>query len=401
MGQSQDRSQRRSQGQSRGPGPSRSQSQSLRRRVGEAMRRPEFIDDLLQILKCVVAATAAWWFAVTVLESELPFLAPWTALLAVHATVYRSLSAGAQTSAASGIGVLLSFLVGNYLGVSLWTFALALLVGMTASRLTWIRDEGVAIATTAIFVLGSGFENQEHLLTDRVVEVLVGVGFGLAVNLMIIPPLRDRQAARHIDSINRRMGAVLEEMAQEFSDSWEVDRAEEWFQEVSEMGDAVQLAWRTVSFARESSRANPRWYIHALRRGEHDPRQLEIQGEEVGYEELLQRVDESISHLAELTRTLRDASYAEGEWDTVFRERWARIVRDAGRVIADPDAEVEPVKHRLDDLAVHMSQDEKMPDDAWPLYGSLIMSMRSIAVIVDDVASAREARTAARENPTP
>src|SRR5690625_8050144 len=94
MGQSQDRSQRRSQGQSRGPGPSRSQSQSLRRRVGEAMRRPEFIDDLLQILKCVVAATAAWWFAVTVLESELPFLAPWTALLAVHATVYRSLSAG-------------------------------------------------------------------------------------------------------------------------------------------------------------------------------------------------------------------------------------------------------------------------------------------------------------------
>src|SRR5699024_1980945 len=277
----------------------------------------------------------------------------------------------------------------------------ALLVGMTASRLTWIRDEGVAIATTAIFVLGSGFENQEHLLTDRVVEVLVGVGFGLAVNLMIIPPLRDRQAARHIDSINRRMGAVLEEMAQEFSDSWGVARAGESFHEVSEMGDAVELASRTVSFARESSRANPRWYIHALRRGEHDPRQLEIQGEEVGYEELLQRVDESISHLAELTRTLRDASYAEGEWDTVFRERWARIVRDAGRVIADPDAEVEPVKHRLDDLAVHMSQDEQMPDDAWPLYGSSIMSMRSIAVIVDDAASAREAGTAARETPTP
>ena len=380
---------------------SQSQRQSLRRRAGEAVRRPEVIDDLLQIFKCVVAATAAWWFALNILESELPFLAPWTALLTVHATVYRSLSAGAQTSAASGIGVLLSFLVGNYLGVSLWTFALALLVGMTASRLTWIRDEGVAIATTAIFVLGSGFENQEHLLTDRMVEVLVGVGFGLAANLMIIPPLRDRQAARHIDSINRRMGAVLEEMAQEFSRSWETGRAEEWFQEVSEMEGAVQLAWRTVSFARESSRANPRWYIHTLRPGEHDPRQLEIQGEEVGYEELLQRVDESISHLAELTRTLRDASYTEGEWDTVFRKRWARIVRDAGRVIADPDAEVEPVKHRLDDLAVHMSQEEKMPDDAWPLYGSLIMSMRSIAVIVDDVASAREARTAARENPTP
>lgn len=377
-----------------------SQSQSLRSRVSESVRRPEFINDLLQILKCVVAATAAWWFALNILESELPFLAPWTALLTVHATVYRSLSTGIQTTAASGVGVVLSFLIGNYLGVSLWTFAVALLVGMVASRLTWIRDEGVAIATTAIFVLGSGFESQENLLADRVLEVLVGVAFGVLVNLMIIPPLRDRQAARYIDSINRRMGAVLDEMAQEFSRSWDTDRAEEWFQEVSEIEDAVELAWRTVSFARESSRANPRRYIHSLRTGKQAPQPSEIQGEKVGYEELLQRVDESISHLADLTRTLRDASYAEGKWDSIFRQRWAGIVRDAGRVIADPDAEVEPVKHRLDDLAVHMSQEDKMPDDAWPLYGSLIMGMRHIAVVVDDVASAREARTAERENPT-
>lgn len=374
-------------------------SQSLRSRVGDAVRRPEFLNDLLQILKCVVAATAAWWFADTVLESELPFLAPWTALLTVHATVYRSLSTGIQTTAASGIGVLLSFLVGNYLGVSLWTFALALLVGMIASRLTWIRDEGVAIATTAIFVLGSGFENQENLLGDRVIEVLVGVAFGVLVNLMIIPPLRDRQAARYIDSINRRMGAVLEEMAEEFSRSWDTDRAEEWFRETSEMGDAVQMAWRTVSFARESSRANPRRYIHLLRSRKQGQQQADGQGETVDYEELLQRVDEGVTHLMDLTRTLRDASYAEGEWDAIFRERWVSIARDAGHVIADPDARVEPVKHRLDALAVRMSQEEQMPDDVWPLYGSLIMSMRHIAVVVDDVASAREARTGGRENP--
>lgn len=378
---------------------SQSQPQSLPNRVGEAVRRPEFINDLLQILKCAVAATAAWWFALNILESELPFLAPWTALLTVHATVYRSLSTGIQTTAASGIGVLLSFLVGTYLGVSLWTFALALLVGMLASRLTWIRDEGVAIATTAIFVLGSGFESQENLLGDRVLEVLVGVAFGVLVNLMIIPPLRDRQAARYIDSINRRMGAVLDEMGQEFSRSWDTDRAEEWFQETTEMSDAVQMAWRTVSFARESNRANPRRYIPSLRGGRRRQQQADRHGEKVNYEELLQRVDESVSYLTDLTRTLRDASYVEGEWDSTFRRRWAAIVRDAGRVIADPDAEVEPVRDRLDHLAVHMSQEAQMPDDAWPLYGSLIMSMRHIAVIVDDVASAREARTSERENP--
>src|SRR5690625_6123424 len=106
---------------------------------------------------------------------------------------------------------------------------------------------------------------------------------------MIIPPLRDRQAARYIDSINRRMGAVLDEMAQEFSRSWDTDRAEEWFQEVSEIEDAVELAWRTVSFARESSRANPRRYIHSLRTAQQAPQPSEIQGPEVRHEGLLQR----------------------------------------------------------------------------------------------------------------
>jgi hypothetical protein len=33
-----------------------------------------------------------------------------------------------------------------------------------------------------------------------------------------------------------------------------------------------------------------------------------------------------------------------------------------------------------------------MPADSWPVYGALIRGMQHIAVVVDDVASAREAR---------
>lgn len=134
------------------------------RRLGELVRRPEFGTELLHILKGVIAATAAWWLSLEVLDSMLPFLAPWTALLTVQATVHRSLSRGAQTTVASAISVGLSFMIGAYLGVSVWTFALALLIGLAGARLSWIRDEGVAIATTAIFVLGSGFSQQQPLL---------------------------------------------------------------------------------------------------------------------------------------------------------------------------------------------------------------------------------------------
>lgn len=314
----------------------------MRERVTELVKRPEFVTDLLQIVKGVVAATGSWWLSTAVLSSQMPFLAPWTALLTVHATVYRSLSRGAQSTVASTIGVALSFVIGTYLGVNIWTFALALLVGLVGARLSWIRDEGIAIATTAIFVLGSGFGSQQPLLLERIIEVALGVAVGLVVNLTVIPPIRDRQASRYIDSINRRMGDVLISMSQEFSDSWDTDRAEEWFQETESMSEELSTAWQSVRFAKESRRVNPRG---RLRRKVQSNRlnKAQEQASAESYESILQRVDEGIAHLRHLARTLREATYANGEWDTRFRRQWAEIVRDAGRSIADPDAEVEPI----------------------------------------------------------
>lgn len=371
---------------------------SIGSRAAAALRRPEVTTDLVQIAKAVVAASLAWWLAISVLESAQPFLAPWTALLTVHATVFRSLSRGAQTLVASALGVLISFVIGSFLGVHLWTFALALLLGMLGSRLPGIRMEGVAIATTAIFVLGSGFEAQQSMLLSRLVEVALGVGVGVAINLLVVPPLWDKQAAAYVDHVNRRMGAVLEDMAASFSVSWETGRAEEWSQEATSMRQELDAVWETVQLARESGRANPRRRLPVPlgRRGRRHARGAD---QEVGYEEILLRVDEGILHLRHLSRTLREASYVEGAWDEQFRQRWSGIVRDAGRSIADPDADVEPVQRRLTVLAAQLSDHQELPQQNWPVYGSLITSMQLIATIVDDVASARAARETARGNP--
>jgi uncharacterized membrane protein YgaE (UPF0421/DUF939 family) len=364
------------------------------RKMRDAVQQPEFLTDLLQILKTVVAGTGAWWFSTAVLDSELAFLAPWTALLTVHATVHRSLSRGVQTTIASSIGVGLSFVIGYFLGVSLWTFALALFVGVAAARISWIRDEGVAIATTAIFVLGSGFGEQAPLLDDRILEVAVGVAAGILVNMLIVPPLGDKQAGRYVDSLNERMGGVLVNISQEFSDSWDTDRAEAWFKETESMSQELNSAWAVVRFARESRRANPRG--HHVRSKLH---QSAWNSEEASYEEILERTDEGISHLRHLARSLREASYSDGEWDDRFRERWARIVGDVGRSIADPDEEVAPLHDDLTSLSTAMAADKRLPKEAWPTYGSLIASVRHIVLVVDDVASARKAREGLAENP--
>lgn len=356
----------------------------------ELISRPEVTTDLTQILKCTIAATVAWWLSADVLESPLPFLAPWTALLTVHATVHRSLSRGLQTTVASAIGVGLSFLIGVYLGVNVWTFALAMFVGLAGARISWIRDEGVAIATTAVFVLGSGFSQQQPLLLDRLVEVAIGVGIGVLVNLLIIPPLREQQAAAHVDSIDRRVGDILVRMADEFSESWETDAADAWRLEVESVAGEVDTAWGAVRFARESRRSNPRRLVRSRRSTVRRPT---VTGRDVDYEEVLTRLDEAVSHMRHLIRTLHEATYADGPWDERFRTSWSSIVRDAGRAIADPDAQMDPIHERLAALTRDMSGDAGLPRESWPIYGSLLTSMFHISSLIDDVVSADAARS--------
>lgn len=359
-------------------------------RIVRWVRWPEVTTDLLQILKSVIAATAAWWLSAAILDSPMPFLSPWTALLTVHATVDRSLSRGVQTTVASAAGTVVAFLIGEYIGVGVWTFAFALFIGLAGARVSWLRDEGTAIATTAIFILGSGFSSQAPLLGYRLMEV--GIGVGVIVNLVLLPPLRDRQASRFIDSINRRMGGVLESMADELDNGWDTDRADAWVDDTVSMNDELQSAWQSVRFARESARWNPRSYLPTPR----GPRGWRYQhmaaGREVGYEEILTRVGEGISHLRHLARTLREATYSDSGWDQEFRDEWVSIVRSAGDAIADPDADVSAIYDRLDRLAAHRVSDAREAGTLWPIYGSLITSVSHVVLIVDDVVSARESR---------
>ena len=353
-------------------------SASKTTRFGQWLKSPETLSDFLLVGKAVVASTIAWALAVFVLGSQVAFMAPWTALLTVHATVHRSLSRGAQTTVSSAVGMGLAFVVMHFLGVHAWTFALALLVGLLGARLSWIRDEGVAIATTALFI----FTAEDPMFSDRFVELLVGVGVGIVVNLLVLPPLKDRQAARYVDSINRRMGTVMVDMADELNESWDSDSADAWLAETTSMSRALDSAWQNVRLARESERKNPRKVI----------RDRQIGHYEVSYEEILDRVGEGISHLRNLIRTIREASCQVEDWDEHFRSGWGKIINDVGYAIADPEGDVSPQIDRLHELSDNMSASDDLPDIEWPLYGGLITSLHNIMVIVDDVASARQAR---------
>ena len=60
-----------------------------------------------------------------------------------------------------------------------------------------------------------GLQRRRQLLLARLADTFVGIAVGLAVNVAVWPPLRDRVAARRIDELDDRLGALLAEMAGE------------------------------------------------------------------------------------------------------------------------------------------------------------------------------------------
>ena len=90
----------------------------MRQKLSERARDPVLWTSTLQIVKTVIAAVGSWVIAVEVFGLSQPFLAPWAALLTVHATIYSTFRRGAQQVGATVLGVLLAFLAGSLFGVN-------------------------------------------------------------------------------------------------------------------------------------------------------------------------------------------------------------------------------------------------------------------------------------------
>src|SRR5680860_1060414 len=118
------------------PGRRPSMGGPLADRLREKARDRVAWTELVQLVKTVVAAVVAWILAAEVLDLPQPFLAPWSALLVVHATVYSTFSRGAQQVGATVIGVVVAWGIGNTLGLDPVAIAVLLLVGMVAVSYT-------------------------------------------------------------------------------------------------------------------------------------------------------------------------------------------------------------------------------------------------------------------------
>lgn len=327
---------------------------SKTRDVFASLRDPATQTDLLQIVKTVVAAVGAWLLAVELFGLEQPFLAPWAALLTVHATVYRSLWTGAQSVAGTALGIGLSFVVAQALGVGPAALGVTMLLGLVLARLGVLSEGGVAIATTAIFVLTTGYVQQETLLLSRLLDTAVGVVVGIAVNLLVIPPLNDRSAERQVDRIDKRLGGLMAQMADEMRSAWTEEKSREWIESTRDIDEDLQRAWRLVRHAKESGLWNPR------------RRWSRQRSESTQYEDVLFRLEEGIAQLRSMARTVHESTRLAQEWDDRFRGPWLDLLAETGRRVIEADSEVRQMRRRADDLSRELSEQD-LPGLLWPI----------------------------------
>jgi uncharacterized membrane protein YccC len=227
-------------------------------RIRRALTDPVLYAGLTQTVKTAVAAVVAWQLAVHLTGHGQSLLAPWAAVLTVHATVYRTFSEGLRQVIATVLGVVIAYLFGDLVGLSSATFGLAVLVALLVGRHPRLGPEGITVATTVLVVLATGAGDSSSSLTTRLADTGIGILVGGLINVLVWPPLRDRAAARAVDAVDRRLGTLLLAMAAGIRAGHTADEAPAWIDRTNTIDQRIDDAWALVGQAGESARFNLR-----------------------------------------------------------------------------------------------------------------------------------------------
>lgn len=348
----------------------------VRARLGDAVHDPVAWNDVVQLAKTATAAVIAWVLAAEAFDLPQPFLAPWAALLVVHATVYRTFSRGMRQVVAAVVGVLLAAAVGQLLGLDTLAIAALLVVGLLVGSLKWFGAEATTIAATALIVLTTGYSD-DAMLISRLFDTGIGVVVGLLVNVVVWPPLRQRTAITAMDRLDDAIGVLLQDIGRELGKGYEQEQVDDWIERTRTIDEDLDDAWALVRQARESARMNPRRSAGPVR----DPQQ---------WYGLLRRMEQAIAETRSMARTLgaqlRERSSTAQPWDPPFRIAWAVLLREAGAAAsdADPDA-IRDVRSRLERLVDELSAADGLTSQ-WPVHGALVINLRNILDAMDEVA---------------
>ncbi|GAA1476557.1 aromatic acid exporter family protein [Nocardioides aestuarii] len=327
-------------------------------------------NDLIQLVKSVVAAVLAWVLAADLLELSQSFLAPWSALLVVHATVYRSMSRGVRQVVATVVAVLLAAGVGQALGLDAVGLAVLLALAMLIGWVPWFGPEAITITTTALIVLTTGW-SEDSLLLARLLDTGIGVAVGLAVNAMVWPPLLRHTAVDSMARLDEGIGQLLQDIGRRLASGPVEDEVAGWVERTRELDENVDEAWALVRQSQEAAYLNRRREAREVR----DPQPW--------LDRILRR-EQALAEVRSMARTLSAAVPSQAPWADPFGRVWPELLVATGQAVHDTDTTgVAGVRRRLEELVDEVAA-EGIPQH-WPVHGALIINLRNLLDELDSL----------------
>ncbi|MFI1532690.1 aromatic acid exporter family protein [Streptomyces griseus] len=228
-------------------------------------------DSVLWVGKSALAATAAWWVAQDVLHATSPAFAPFSAVLIMNATIYRSLWQALRYAGAVAVGVAIQGALGFLIGPELFVFPLVAIIALAIGQWRALGEQRTQVATAAFFAFStytasSASGDQFAELTQILLLVPIGCALGLAVNLCIVPPLRYRSVEQSIRVLSSEVEHLLQEMADGLRQGdLSAERTNEWIAAGERAQRSLTQAHAGLSTAEDSLPFNPRRLLPAHR----------------------------------------------------------------------------------------------------------------------------------------
>jgi uncharacterized membrane protein YccC len=213
-------------------------------------------DQVRLAVKAAIAAVGAWTLARYAAGQPGPYFAPLAALLGVYPTVASSVRQGVRYVAGFLLGAALAIPAGVLLGPGIAAIAIVVIAGVLISGWPRLGDQGTQVTFTALFVLLLGGHQPAHYVTYRMTDVGIGVATGLAVNILLFPPLQLRPAEHAIRQWGGYLAQALEDLRAAAADPDHDLRT--WSQHDRHLTQAAERARQAARHARESLRWNPR-----------------------------------------------------------------------------------------------------------------------------------------------
>ncbi len=207
-------------------------------------------------LRIAVAATLAYLVSLPLTGHGAPVLAPLTALLISQATVHKSLISGGRRVLGVIAGVVIAAFVSSLIGLTWWSIGLAVFSALLLGALLRLGDVVNEVAVTALLVLA--VSGQRDFAFDRLWETLIGAGVGIAVNVVLVPPVYVQSAGDSLVVLGRSMAGLLSDTADGLRKGWTEDSARKWLTAAWKLDRPLADARSALVTAEDSLRFNPR-----------------------------------------------------------------------------------------------------------------------------------------------